>query len=74
MLGARLSGAAIKIFKHNSNLNKEYLNSYLCLLIKYLFLDVEDLEKTLKDAIINGQPRTHRPWKKILIIVEGIYR
>ena len=24
-------------------------------------------------AIAEGQPRTHRPWKKILIIVEGIY-
>lgn len=32
-----------------------------------------DLENKLSNAIVNGQPRTHRPWKKILIIVEGIY-
>ena len=24
-------------------------------------------------AISQGQPRTHRPWKKILIVVEGLY-
>jgi serine palmitoyltransferase len=35
--------------------------------------DVEDLEKVLRQAIVEGQPRTHRPWKKIVIIVEGIY-
>lgn len=35
--------------------------------------DMEDLESQLRDAIIHGQPRTNRPWKKILIIVEGIY-
>jgi serine palmitoyltransferase len=31
------------------------------------------LEKTLRDAIIYGQPRHHRPWRKIIVIVEGIY-
>jgi len=35
--------------------------------------DVVQLEKTIRTAIIDGQPRTHRPWKKILIIIEGIY-
>jgi 7-keto-8-aminopelargonate synthetase-like enzyme len=35
--------------------------------------DVEDLENVLREAISQGQPRTHRPWKKILIIVEGLY-
>jgi len=35
--------------------------------------NTKDLEKTVRKAIIDGQPRTHRPWKKILIIVEGIY-
>ncbi|XP_063958764.1 serine palmitoyltransferase 2-like [Lytechinus pictus] len=35
--------------------------------------NIESLEKLLKKAIVEGQPRTHRPWKKILIIVEGIY-
>ncbi|KAI4861608.1 serine palmitoyltransferase [Hypoxylon rubiginosum] len=51
-LGARLSGAVIRSFKHN---------------------DMMDLEKRLREAIAQGQPRTHRPWKKILVAVEGLY-
>jgi serine palmitoyltransferase len=35
--------------------------------------DPEDLERVVRDAIISGQPRTHRPWRKIVILVEGIY-
>ncbi|KAJ8290281.1 hypothetical protein GJAV_G00010880 [Gymnothorax javanicus] len=35
--------------------------------------NMQSLEKLLRDAIIHGQPRTHRPWKKILILVEGVY-
>lgn len=35
--------------------------------------DVQDLERVVRHAIIDGQPRTHRPWNKILIVVEGIY-
>ncbi|KAL1898298.1 serine palmitoyltransferase component [Ceratocystis pirilliformis] len=35
--------------------------------------DMKDLERTLRDAIAQGQPRTHRPWKKILVAVEGLY-
>jgi serine palmitoyltransferase len=35
---------------------------------------MEDLEEKIKNAIVYGQPKTHRPWKKIMIIVEGIYR
>lgn len=35
--------------------------------------NIKILEKRIRNAIINGQPKTHRPWKKILIIVEGIY-
>ncbi|XP_062105349.1 long chain base biosynthesis protein 2a [Humulus lupulus] len=31
------------------------------------------LEEVLKEQIAEGQPRTGRPWKKILVIVEGIY-
>ncbi|XP_078433382.1 long chain base biosynthesis protein 2a-like [Wolffia australiana] len=31
------------------------------------------LEKVLREQIAIGQPRTGRPWKKILVIVEGIY-
>uniref|UniRef100_UPI00398EF2A8 serine palmitoyltransferase 2-like isoform X1 n=1 Tax=Pristiophorus japonicus TaxID=55135 RepID=UPI00398EF2A8 len=52
VLGARLSGATIRVFKHNN---------------------MQSLDKLLKDAIVHGQPRTRRPWKKILIVVEGIY-
>ncbi|KAI1504259.1 serine palmitoyltransferase [Biscogniauxia marginata] len=51
-LGARLSGAVIRSFRHN---------------------DMTDLEKRLREAIAQGQPRTHRPWKKILVAVEGLY-
>ncbi|WRT65767.1 uncharacterized protein IL334_002716 [Kwoniella shivajii] len=35
--------------------------------------DVDALEKLLREVISQGQPRTHRPWKKILVIVEGLY-
>jgi len=34
---------------------------------------MKHLESTLRQAIIFGQPRTRRPWKKILVIVEGVY-
>ncbi|ORY00776.1 serine palmitoyltransferase [Basidiobolus meristosporus CBS 931.73] len=50
--GARLSGAAIRVFTHNS---------------------MESLENVLRESISQGQPRTHRPWKKIMVIVEGLY-
>ncbi|EGD81712.1 serine palmitoyltransferase [Salpingoeca rosetta] len=52
VLGARLTGAKIKVFRHN---------------------DMEHLESILRTSIIEGQPRTHRPWRKILIVVEGVY-
>ncbi|XP_001635053.2 serine palmitoyltransferase 2 [Nematostella vectensis] len=52
VLGARLSGATIKVFKHN---------------------DIKSLENKLRTSVVQGQPRTHRPWRKILIIVEGVY-
>lgn len=35
--------------------------------------DMKHLEKVLREAISQGQPRTHRPWKKILVVVEGLY-
>lgn len=35
--------------------------------------DMADLENRLRLAISQGQPRTHRPWKKILVVVEGLY-
>ena len=35
--------------------------------------DPDALDELLRTAIVDGQPRTHRPWKKILVMVEGIY-
>ncbi|KAI8137261.1 pyridoxal phosphate-dependent transferase [Fennellomyces sp. T-0311] len=52
VFGARLSGASIRVFKHNN---------------------MGDLRNLLREVISQGQPRTHRPWKKIMIIVEGLY-
>ncbi|KAJ1741385.1 serine palmitoyltransferase component [Coemansia sp. RSA 989] len=52
IIGARLSGATIRVFRHNNT---------------------ADLEKKLRKSISQGQPRTHRPWKKILVVVEGLY-
>lgn len=52
VFGTRLTGASVKVFKHNNP---------------------ADLEAVLRDSISQGQPRTHRPWKKILIVVEGLY-
>ncbi|KAF9026818.1 serine palmitoyltransferase 2 [Hymenopellis radicata] len=50
--GVRLSGASVRMFKHN---------------------DMNSLESLLREVISQGQPKTHRPWKKILLIVEGLY-
>jgi serine palmitoyltransferase len=52
IFGVRLSGASIRVFKHNNMI---------------------DLRNLLREVISQGQPRTHRPWKKIVIIVEGLY-
>ncbi|KAI8085199.1 pyridoxal phosphate-dependent transferase [Halteromyces radiatus] len=52
VFGARLSGASIRVFKHNNMM---------------------DLRQLLTEVISQGQPRTHRPWKKIMVIVEGLY-
>jgi serine palmitoyltransferase len=52
VVGARSSGASVKVFKHN---------------------DPDDLEAVIRRSILDGQPRTHRPWTKIMIIIEGIY-
>jgi hypothetical protein len=34
---------------------------------------MNDLEDLLREVISQGQPRTHRPWNKIFVIVEGLY-
>ncbi|KAL9081598.1 MAG: hypothetical protein Q9159_007214 [Coniocarpon cinnabarinum] len=35
--------------------------------------DMQDLERILRESLAQGQPRTHRPWKKVLVTVEGLY-
>lgn len=35
--------------------------------------DSGQLDEVLREAIVMGQPRTRRPWNKILVIVEGVY-
>jgi len=35
--------------------------------------NMKDLERMLREAISEGQPRTRRPWRKILVAVEGLY-
>ena len=52
ILGLRLSGAVVKVFKHNN---------------------IDNLEYVLRKSIINGHPKTRRPWRKIIIVVEGVY-
>ncbi|XP_043590091.1 serine palmitoyltransferase 2 isoform X2 [Bombus pyrosoma] len=52
ILGLRLSGATVRVFKHNN---------------------MKHLEKCLKTAIVFGQPDSGKPWKKIVIVVEGVY-
>ncbi|CAB0003214.1 unnamed protein product [Nesidiocoris tenuis] len=52
ILGLRLSGATIRVFKHNN---------------------MKHLEKLLREALVCRQPVSNEPWKKILIVVEGIY-
>ena len=29
--------------------------------------------QVLREAVVMGMPRTRRPWKKVLVVVEGIY-
>lgn len=35
--------------------------------------NMHDLEQILRTQIAYGQARTHRPWRKILVVVEGLY-
>ncbi|KAL8873322.1 MAG: hypothetical protein Q9174_001198 [Haloplaca sp. 1 TL-2023] len=44
-----------------------------CMIEMFKHNDVKALERKLREVIANGQPRTHRPWKKILVVVEGLY-
>lgn len=40
---------------------------------QYRHNDMRELEKLLRESISQGMPRTHRPWKKIVLMVEGLY-
>ena len=40
---------------------------------QYKHNDMDDLERLLREVISQGQPRTHRPWSSILLVVEGQY-
>jgi serine palmitoyltransferase len=51
-VGARISKAVIRSYKHN---------------------DMDNLEKILREAISQGQPRTHKAWRKILVVCEGLF-
>jgi 7-keto-8-aminopelargonate synthetase-like enzyme len=42
--------------------------------ITFKFADMVDLENKLKAAVVEGDTRKKRAWKKILIVVEGVYR
>ncbi|XP_074602557.1 serine palmitoyltransferase 2-like [Brevipalpus obovatus] len=35
--------------------------------------DMRDLEQKLVEALADGQLPTHKPWEKIIILVEGVY-
>jgi serine palmitoyltransferase len=35
---------------------------------------MKSLENVLRRAVTEGQPRRLRAWRKILIVVEGVYR
>lgn len=41
---------------------------------EYFFSDMKSLESVLRESVVKGNPRRHRPWGKILIIVEGVHR
>jgi len=44
------------------------------LISPFLFiLDLENLEAVLRKAVVQGQPKTKKPWKKIMIVTEGVY-
>jgi serine palmitoyltransferase len=40
---------------------------------QYKHNDMDKLESLLRECISQGMPRTHRPWKAIVLMVEGLY-
>lgn len=83
VLGARLSGAKIRVFRHNGTTPSLPPSSSSPSLAQFSLLfsvllttcapkpDMAHLEQLLRTAVVEGQERTHRPWRKILICVEG---
>lgn len=59
---------------HSSIITGCKLSGATCKVFKHN--DTNDLEKRLRKEIVQGQPTTddtHKPWRKIIIIVEGIF-
>jgi len=57
-------------------LHHKYWDPLLTVKVNAFHISLPDpahLEEVLREQIAGGQPRTHRPWKKIIVIVEGIY-
>ena len=48
-------------------------DTWLCRPQVFAHNDADHLEAVLRASIAEGQPRTRRPWKKVLVVVEGIY-
>ena len=67
ILGCRLSGAKVK------TINLILYSNCMIQIKVYRHNDMRHLEEVLKESIIHGQDRIRRPYKKILIVVEGIY-
>lgn len=61
ILGCRLSGATIRVFKHNGKLVSCQQK------LKCSCADMKDLERKIRHSIVK------QTWKKIVICVEGIY-
>ncbi|ORX78951.1 PLP-dependent transferase [Basidiobolus meristosporus CBS 931.73] len=58
-------------FNHSSIINGVRISGAVSCVFKHN--NIDSLRKVLRQAISQGQPRTHRPWKKILVAVEGLY-
>nr|CAG4709230.1 unnamed protein product [Naegleria fowleri] len=57
---------------HMSIVNGVRSSSRACLVV-FKHNDMEHLERIVRKSILEGQPKSHKPWKKIIIIMEGIY-
>ncbi|PWA83672.1 long chain base2 [Artemisia annua] len=60
-------------FNHNSIVNGARGSGATIKVFQHNNLAPSHLEELLRENIADGQPRTHRPWRKIIVVVEGIY-